>query len=148
MLDNMSQKEPSVISWRSIAVCESITDFSMTTNGRRFLPSIKNYLPFQFHIPKLAHKFKGQTNRFTSIISSVTFSSQTDLISPDVLSFKFVHQSLDNLKQIFFADLVLQEKFITFPELAMPIKARLMEFTNYNKDKSVCEDTERSTAVF
>jgi hypothetical protein len=62
-----------------------------------------------------------------------------DLTSP-LFSFEFCRQSLDRLKRVFPADMFCQAKFIAFPELAMPIRVRLLEIAIRSKNPQIAAE--------
>jgi hypothetical protein len=166
MLDDLTKGEKSVISWATVATCELVADFAVATEDKRFVHPIqtlllaflkhfpiKNYVPFQLRIAQCAHKFGVAMDSFAPIVSWVVdalqfvcscqckgkaqFSWDSDLTSPDMFSFEFAHQALDRLKRLFFAEIALHGKFIAFPELAMPIKARLVEIAKGSKNRQI-----------
>jgi hypothetical protein len=155
LTDSLSQKEKTVVSWQTIATCELIGRYVQESTDERFLfpffnvttallrnLQVRTFLPFQIKIALITHNLASASDTFVPLLSWIVdaiqfvcstpprgkaiISWEKDLLSPQIVSFDFCQQALDQLKRLFFADVARQCKSIAFPEFILPVKMRLV----------------------
>lgn len=152
--DTMEQADKSMISWRTLATLQLITDFMIETKENRLVYPVililssflrhfpvKIYLPFQIRVASLLHRLSDCFEVFEPILSWATeaiqficssncksgmkFNWDVQLKSPQTLTYEFCGAAIDQLKRIFFANMLSNCESIAFPEYIMPIKKHL-----------------------
>ncbi|KAK8870798.1 Nucleolar Complex 2 protein [Tritrichomonas musculus] len=154
LIDTMEKSDKSMISWRTLATLKLISQYMIETNERRLIYPvfliltsflrhfpIKTYLPFQIRIANILNQLSQSFEVFEPILCWATDSIQficssnckpgskfnwdTELRSPQILTYEFCHGAIEHLKRIFFANLLSNCESIAFPEYIMPIKEHL-----------------------
>ncbi|OHT05630.1 hypothetical protein TRFO_26507 [Tritrichomonas foetus] len=154
LMHTMSQSDKSMISWRTLATIQLVVKYMIETKEQRLVYPvlliltsflrhfpIKVYLPFQIRIANITHNVSKTFGVYAPVLCWVTdsiqflcsvnakggqkFNWETQLTSPQQLTFEFCHGALDQLKKIFFANLLGECESIAFPEYVMPIRKRL-----------------------
>ena len=154
LMNTMSQSDKSMISWRTLATSQLIAKYMIETKERRLLYPvnliftsflrhfpIKVYLPFQLKILNIIRSVSSAFEVYTPVLCWITdaiqfictvtpkgslkFNWDSELLAPQHLSFEYCHGALENLKKVFFSNLLSECESIAFPEYVMPIKKRL-----------------------
>lgn len=154
-----------IISWKTLATLQLISDYMIETKEKRLLYPVllilssflqhfpvKVYLPFQIRIASILHRLSECFEVFEPILCWATealqvicssnvkggskFNWDVQLKSPRPLTFEFCNGAIDQLKRIFFANMLSNCESIAFPEYIMPIKKHLETIVALNNQLS------------